>query len=187
MLPFYFNRSTLLHKAYSERLFLSSNNNSFHAPLPHPHPSLPHIKSPHPSSHPSPLKRATLPHHRLHNVCNQQNGIRFPPRFRPWRELRTPPNPPLGRLHPGPLQVPPPLERAPGSRRRHPRPLQLQAYRREGATVYIRLRVRRPVRVCERSVQNGGPVVCPAEAVQGQQDREVPDCEERARFDPVQK
>lgn len=61
---------------------------SSYAPLLHTRPPrhLPHFKSPHPSSQSSPLKPATL-HHHPHNVCKQQDGIRFPPCFRPRREL----------------------------------------------------------------------------------------------------
>ena len=128
---------SIVHKVVLKSV-INSFLQSFYVLLQHPHPPRhlsSHVKSFYPLFQANPFKFATLLHI-LHHVFKQQNGIRLPPCLCPWRKLRAAPNPPFRRLHPRPKQVPSPLKRTPGSRRRHHRPLQLQAYHPKGEAVY---------------------------------------------------
>ena len=100
----------------------------------------------------------TTPTHNLTHHCHHA--------YRTRRAVRNPPNLHLRRLHPRPKQKSSPLARSPGSRRRHHRPLLLRAHNQARGTVHGRLCLRRPVRVRQRPLQDGGPMVRSSEALQ---------------------
>ena len=111
--------------------------------------------------------------------------LRLPPSFRPGRRIRTPPNCPLRRLHTPPLQQHRALPGPPTPRGRYHRALQLRADRRTREALHSRLRLRRPIRIRKRPVQDGGAVVRVAKAVQGEQERGVWGCGEWEGVDSI--